>query len=73
MANIAVSSSSLRVIVVYAPNDQTERVCFCLRLRPFLVESLHLVLTGDLNDVLCPKLNKGGELAEWRAIVSWVI
>lgn len=43
VAEIAMNSSSFRIVAVSAPNDQTERVSFFNQLG----DSSHLVLVGD--------------------------
>lgn len=49
VADIAVKSVTVRVIVVYAPNDQSERCLFFHKLGPFLMNPARLVLIGNWN------------------------
>ena len=67
VADVAVKSFKFRLVVVYAPgtavyasNIAVERVSFFHRLMPFLDESKRLVLMGDWNAILDPKINKVG-------------
>ena len=60
VADIAVKTFEFRVIAVYAPNTAGERRSFFRRLEPFLDDSKQLVLMGDWNAILDPKVDKGG-------------
>lgn len=55
VANIAVNSSSVRIVVVY----QVERISFFRHLGPFRVDSPSSVLKKSWNAVLAPKLESG--------------
>ena len=63
VADFPVKSFKFRLVVVYAPNTAVERVSFFRRLVPFLDDSKRLVLMGDWNAILDPKIDKVG----WRA------
>ena len=58
VAHVAVKSFKFRLVVVYAPNITAERVPFFRRLGPFLDDSKRLVLMGDWNAILDPKIDK---------------
>ena len=58
MANVAVKSFKFRLVVVYAPNIVAERISFYPLLAPFLDDSKRLVLMGDWNAILDPKIDK---------------
>ena len=58
VADVAVKSYKFRLVVVYAPNTAMERVSFFRRLAPFLDDSNRLVLMGDWNAILDPKIDK---------------
>ena len=60
VADVAVKSFKFRLVVVYARNIAAERVCFFCRLAPFLDDSNQLVLMGDWNVILDPKIDKVG-------------
>ena len=60
VANVADKSFKLRLVVVYAPNVVAERIAFFRRLAPFLDNSKQLVLMGDWNAILDPKIDKVG-------------
>ena len=60
VADIAVKTFEFRVFAGYAPNTVGERLSFSRRLEPFLDDSKRLVLVGDLNAILDPKIEKGG-------------
>ena len=60
MADVAVKSFEFQVIAVYTPNSFGDRRSFFWRLGPFLDNSKQLVLVGDWNAILDPKLDKGG-------------
>ena len=64
-ADVAVKSFKFRLVAVYAPNIVAERVSFLLRLAPFLDDLKRLVLMGDWNAILDPKINKVGRGASW--------
>ena len=65
VADVAVKSLKFRLVVVYAPNTPVERVSFFRRLTPFLDDSKPLVLMGDWNGILDPKIGKVGRGASW--------
>ena len=52
-----------RVVAVYAPNIVVERSSFFRRLGPFLDDANRIVLAGDWNAILDPKIDKGGRSA----------
>ena len=60
VADIAVKTFEFRVVAVYAPNTVGERHSFFWQLEPFLDHLKRLVLMGDWNAILDPKLDKGG-------------
>ena len=60
MADVAVKSFKFRLVAVYAPNIVVERVSFFRRLAPFLDDTKRLVLMGDWNAILDPKIDKFG-------------
>ena len=58
VADVAVKNFKFRVVAVYAPNIVAERAYFFRRLAPFLDDSKWLVLMGDWNSILDPKIDK---------------
>lgn len=58
MAHTVVKSGLFWLVEVYAPNDQMEIILFFRQLRKFLVDSARLVLIGDWNVIMDPKLNR---------------
>ena len=60
VADIAVKTFEFRVVAVYAPNASGERRSFYRRLEPFLDDSKRLILMGDWNAILDPKVDKDG-------------
>ena len=58
VADVAVKSFKFRLVMVYAPNIAAERISFFRRLAPFLNDSKRLVLRGDWNAILDPKIDK---------------
>ena len=58
VVDVAVKSFKFRLVVVYAPNTAVERVSFFPRLVPFRDDSKWLVLMGDWNAILDPKIDK---------------
>ena len=60
VADVAVKSFKFRLVAVYAPNIVVERVSFFRRLAPFLDATKRLVLMGDWNAILDPKIDKVG-------------
>ena len=60
VADVAVKSFKFRLVVVYAPNIVAEKIPFFCRLVPFLEDSKWLVLMGDWNAILDPKIDKVG-------------
>ena len=60
VADVAVKSFKFRLVAVYAPNIVAERVSFFRRLAPFLDDTKRLVLMGDWNAILDPKIDKVG-------------
>ena len=63
VADVAVKSFKFRLVAVYAPNIAAERVPFSRRLVPFLNDTKRLVLMGDWNAILDPKIDKVGREA----------
>ena len=59
VADVAIKSFKFRLVAVYAPNIAVERVSF-RRLASFLDDSKWLVLMGDWNAILDPKIDKVG-------------
>ena len=69
VADVTVKSFKFRLVVVYAPNTNVERDSFFCRLAPFLDDTKRLVLMGDWNAILDPKIDKVGRGASrlgWR-------
>ena len=60
VADVAVKSFKFRLIVVYVPNFAAERASFFRRLAPFRDDSKRLVLMGDWNAILDPKIDRVG-------------
>ena len=68
-ADVAVKSFKFRLVAVYASNIAAEMVSFFRRLAPFLDDTKRLVLMGDWNAILDPKIDRsGGELADWEGV-----
>ena len=63
VADVAVKSFKFRLVTVYASNIAAERVSFFRRLAPFLDDTKRLVLMGDWNAILDPKIDKVGREA----------
>ena len=68
VADVAVKSFKFRLVAVYAPNIAVERVSFFRRLAPFLDDTKRLVLMGDWNAILDPKIDKVGRGARQAAL-----
>ena len=60
VADVAVKSFKFRLVAVYASNIAAERISFFRRLAPFLDDTKRLVLMGDWNVILDPKIDKVG-------------
>ena len=60
VTDVAVKSSEFRVDAVYAPNIPAERVSFFRWLAPFLDDPKRIVLIGDWNAILDPKIDRIG-------------
>ena len=60
VADVAVKSFKFRLVAVYAPDIAAERISFFRRLAPFLDDTKRLVLMGDWNAILDPKIDKVG-------------
>ena len=60
VADVAVKSFKFRLVAVYASNIAAERVSFFCRLAPFLDDTKRIVLMGDWNAILDPKIDKVG-------------
>ena len=58
VADVAVKSFKFRLVAVYASNIAAERVSFFRRLAPFLDDTKRVVLMGDWNAILDPKIDK---------------
>ena len=58
MADVAVKSFKFHLVVVHASNFAVESVPFFRRLAPFLDDTKQLVLIGDWNAILDPKIDK---------------
>ena len=58
VADVAVKSFKFRLVAVYASNIAAERVSFFRRLAPFLDDTKRLVLMGDWNAILDPKIGR---------------
>ena len=58
VADVAVKSFNFRLVAVYTPNIDVERVSFFRRLAPFLDYTKRLVLMDDWNAILHPKIDK---------------
>ena len=58
VADVAVKSFKFRLVVVYSLNTNVERVSFFRWLTPFLDDSMRLVVMGDWNATLDPKIDK---------------
>ena len=63
VADVAVKSFKFRLVAAYAPNIAVERISFYRRLAPFLDDTKRLVLMGDWNAILDPKIDKVGRVA----------
>ena len=61
--DVAVKRFKFRLVAVYAPDIAVERVSFFRRLTPILDDSKRLVLMGDSNAILDPKIDKVGREA----------
>ena len=60
VADVAVKSFKFCLVAVYASNIAAERISFFRRLVPFLDDTKRLVLMGDWNAILDPKIDKVG-------------
>ena len=60
VVDVAVKSFKFRLVAVYASNIAAERGSFFRRLAPFLDDTKRLVLMGDWNAILDPKIDKAG-------------
>ena len=60
VTDVAVKIFKFRLVAVYVPNIAVERVSFFRRLAPFLDDTKRLVLMGDWNAILDPKIDKVG-------------
>ena len=58
VADVGIKSFKFRLVMVNAPNVAVERVSIFRRLAPFLDNSKRLVLMGDWNAILDPKIDK---------------
>ena len=60
VADVAVKSFKFHLVAVYVSNIAAERISFFRRLAPFLDDKKRLVLMGDWNAILDPKIDKVG-------------
>ena len=60
VADIAVKSFEFQLVVIYAPSNVGERHSFYRRLDPFLDDPKRIILVGDWNAILDPKIDKAG-------------
>ena len=60
VADVAVKCFKFRLVAVYASNSAAERVSIFRRLALFLDDTKRLVLMGDWNAILDPKIDKVG-------------
>ena len=67
VADVAVKSFMFRLVVVYAPNFVPKRVSFFRQLERFLNESKQLVLIGDWNAILDPKIDEVGRVGRCKS------
>ncbi len=67
-SNAIHKSFKFRLVAVYAPNIVVERVSFFRQLAPFLDDTKRLVLMGDWNAILDPKIDKVGRGASRAGI-----
>ena len=58
IADVAVNNFAFQVVVVYSPTYIGERRSFFQLLEPFLSDSKRIVLVGDWNAILDPKIDK---------------
>ena len=61
VADVAVKSFKFRLVAVYVPNIAVERASFFRWLTSFLDNSKRLVLMGDWNRILDPKIDRVGQ------------
>ena len=59
VVDVAVRDCEFRVVAVYAPNRARERRVFFSQLGSFLTDPKQLVLVGDWNAILDPKIDRG--------------
>ena len=70
VADVAVKSFQFRLVVVYAVNITAEMVSFFHWLAPLQDDSKRLVLMGDWNAIMDPKIDKVRWAALWLA-TTW--
>ena len=58
VADVAVKSFEFQVDAVYEPNIAEERVSLFRRLAPFFDDSKRIVLAGEWNAILAPKIER---------------
>lgn len=68
--DIAYNNIQYRVVNIYAPNDESERILFFEDIYPLLLCNKHLILGGDFNCVLNTKLDKIGGNPNYGTIGS---
>ena len=59
-ADVTIKSFDFQVVAVYASKNVDERHSYFQWFGPFIADSIWLVLMGDWNAILDPKLDKGG-------------
>ena len=60
VADVAVKSFKFQMAAIYGPNIAAEKVSFFLRLAPFFDDLKRIVLVGDWNVILDPKIDQVG-------------
>ena len=58
VVDATIKGEAFRLIGVYGPNLQSERVSFFSRIDPFVTSSRRVVLVGDWNAVLDPNIDR---------------
>ena len=69
-ANVTVKSFEFWVVAVYAPSSVSKRRSFFRRLEPLLDDPKGIILVGDWNAILGPKIDKDGWGASGSLAVS---
>ena len=68
VADLAMKSFEFQVVAVCVPNITAETVSFYRWLVPFLEDLKWIVLVGDWNAILDPKIGLEGELEGWEHV-----